>query len=191
MPATKYPVRYHTLIIILHWLMVAAIAGMFLSAWSLEYLSPQWKFTVIQWHKSLGVLILLAATARLAIRLSTISPRLPKGIVAWEKLAARLGHIALYLLMFAVPLAGWLMVSSSPYGLPTIVFGWFTWPHIPGVEMNKLINEWSYSAHELLGYALIATIGAHVLGTVKHFVKDNINLLPRITFWQSNTGDKQ
>ena len=33
--------------------------------------------------------------------------------------------------MILIPLLGWAMVSTSSYGLPTMIFSLFEWPHMP------------------------------------------------------------
>ncbi len=179
------PTRYHGFLITLHWLIALALGAMLASGLLLESLPKPWMFTVIQWHKSLGVLVLLAVSLRLLVRLSTHTPPLPQNMKAWEVKAAHAGHAALYILMFTMPLTGWLMVSSSPYGLPTLVFGLFTWPHIPGLAMNSIVNGIAKESHEIIAYLLMATGGVHVAAVIKHAVTDKIHLLPRITFLKS------
>ena len=141
------------------------------------------KFTIYQWHKSLGVLILLAVTARLALRLMTKLPPLPETFKPWEKLGAKAGHWALYALMFAMPLSGWVIVSSSVYGLPTIVFGWFEWPHLPGLGGNAMLEDLAEDLHGALAWVLMAVIALHIGAVIKHFWLDKTNLLPRL-WWR-------
>ena len=86
---------------------------------------------LFQLHKSIGVVILLLAVARLAWRLVRPAPPLPGALPALEHKAAQAGHAALYVLMLALPLTGWAMVSTSPLNIPTVLFGVISWPHIP------------------------------------------------------------
>ena len=55
----------------------------------------------------------------------------------WEKVAARFTHIAFYVIMFAMPLIGWIMVSASPYNVDTVLFKLIPWPHLPGIEQSE------------------------------------------------------
>lgn len=137
------------------------------------------KFQVYQWHKSLGVLLLLAAGLRLLVKLVNIAPPLPH-MPKLEQLAARLGHWAFYGFMFALPISGWVMVSASPYGLPTMVFGWFEWPHLPGLEANETVNGLSKKIHEVLAYLFIVMIVLHMSAVIKHWRSEGVNLLPRM-----------
>ena len=74
------------------------------------------KYQLFQWHKGGGVLLLLAAVLRLGVRIARHAPPLPDVMPALEKKLAKLGHWGLYVLMFIMPISGWLIVSSSSYG---------------------------------------------------------------------------
>lgn len=183
---TLTPTRYHRAAIILHWVMAVAIISMITMGFSIDLLPLEkaQKFALIQLHKSIGIVLLISVWLRIVIRLMKPHPALPENMKPMEKRLAKLGHAALYGLMIAVPFSGWAMVSSSSYGLPTMLFGWVEWPHIPGIAGNKAINEVAHEGHELLNFAFIALIAAHVLAVIKHRVKDGINLLPRMGIGQ-------
>ncbi len=178
--------RYHSTIIVAHWAMAVAIFMMLGSGIAMEYfdLDKSLKFQMFQWHKSGGVLLLIAVVLRIAARLMTHMPALPKAMKALEIKLAKIGHFALYFLMFAMPLSGWLMVSSSSFGLPTIVFNWFEWPHIPGVQSNKLVHEIAETGHLVLAILLGITLIGHIGAVIKHYALEHINLLPRL-WWSS------
>lgn len=177
--------RYTKVAVILHWIMALAFFGMLASGLAMaqeDLLERSLKFQMYQWHKSLGVLLLLAFFVRIGWRVFHKAPSLPDTINKLEQLAAKAGHYALYVWMIAVPLSGWMMVSSSNYGLPTVVFGWFTWPHIPGIAGDEAINGAARTAHEYLAYLFIALIAGHIAAVIKHAVIDKHNLLPRMWF---------
>lgn len=179
------PARYTAVAIALHWLMAVAFALMLASGLMMDDLEPALKFQVFQWHKSLGVTLLVLFFVRLGWRLLHKPPALPASVQGLEKLAAHAGHWGLYALMLAMPLTGWLMVSSSVFGLPTIVFGLFEWPHIPGVVMNEAVSGLSKEAHEILAWVFMALIAGHIAAVVKHLVIDKHNLLPRMGIGKS------
>lgn len=174
--------RYNSLAIILHWVMALAILLMLASGLTMGYitLEPAFKFKLYQWHKSLGVLVLWAATLRLGIRLFNKPPTLPASFLKYEVVLSKLGHWGLYALMFALPISGWMMVSSSIYGLPTIVFGWFEWPHIPGIAANAEVSNFAKGAHWWLAMGMLALLAGHIGAVVKHAVVDKHNLLTRM-----------
>jgi cytochrome b561 len=176
------PLRYSCFAIALHWVMALAFLLMLASGLVMANLDipKSLQFQIYQWHKSLGVLLLLAFFLRLAVRLRARVPELPVRMKPFEKKAAKAGHFALYVWMIALPLTGWLVVSASPFGLPTIVFGWFEWPHIPDLAGNEPVSEFAETAHQWLAYAFIALIAGHVAAVVKHYLIDKENLLPRM-----------
>lgn len=175
--------RYSRVAASLHWLMAVMVlamlcTGLAMSGW-LEMTKPD-RFALFQWHKSLGVLLLWVIALRLIWRLWHRPPALPAAFKNWEVRASHMTHRLLYLLMIAMPLSGWLMVSASSYGLPTIVYGWFEWPHIPGLEGNDAVEENAEFAHWLMAWALIGLIALHMGAWLKHWAVDGINLLPRM-----------
>lgn len=174
--------RYHSLAILLHWLMALAFIGMLASGLVIEYggLGKAQLFALFQWHKSFGITLLLAFVLRLIVRIVAHRPPYPTFMKPWEILASRLVHGALYFWMLAVPLSGWVMVSSSALGLPTILFGWWEWPHIPGLAGNTYISSLAHEAHELLAYSFMILITIHVAAVLKHAMLDQKNLLPRM-----------
>lgn len=179
---TASATRYHSAAIILHWVMAVAFIFMLASGLTLEYaeLEQQFKFQLFQWHKSLGVLLLVAVVLRIAVRLWQKPPALPAAFARWEVIASKLGHQGLYAAMIAMPLSGWLMVSSSPYGLPTYVFSLFEWPHFPGVAANENVNSATKFIHWLGAWAFLALIAAHIGAVIKHYLFDRENLLRRM-----------
>ena len=180
--------RYNAFAIILHWVMAVAFVAMLASGLIMggDDLDPSLKFKLYQWHKSGGVLLLLAFFLRFGWRIFSAVmkqiPPLPAHLPKLEQLAAKLGHIALYVWMILTPLAGWLVVSSSSYGIPTIVFDLFEWPHVPGVQANKAVHDVAEQAHELLAYSFIVIIVGHIAAVVKHAIFDKENLLTRMWF---------
>ena len=174
--------RYHGLLIVLHWLIAAAIIGMIGLGIVMKYggLEKSTTFQLYQWHKSIGLLILLAVLLRLLVRLSTHIPPLPGSIKKGDQRLAKLGHFALYAAMLIMPITGWLIVSSSVYGLPTYIFGWFEWPHIPNITGNKVIHDGAEEPHGWLAYICLGLIILHVLAVIKHRLVDRVNLLPRM-----------
>ena len=186
-PAT----RYHGAAIILHWVMAVAFILMLASGLSLEYVdfephfetadaAKQFKYQLFQWHKSLGVLLLIAVALRIAVRLWQKPPALPAAFKRWEAVAATLGHLGLYAAMIVMPLSGWLMVSSSPFGLPTMVFNLFEWPHFPGVAANESVNGAMKFIHWIGAWAFLALLAAHIGAVIKHYLFDHENLLRRM-----------
>ncbi|MEM7619927.1 MAG: cytochrome b [Pseudomonadota bacterium] len=177
--------RYNTGAIILHWIMALAFFLMLASGIVMTYIDigQSLKFQMYQWHKSLGVLLLLALGLRIIWRFISTAPALPDHFSALEKIAGHAGHLALYVFMILMPLSGWVMVSSSVYGLPTIVFDMFEWPHIPDIQGNEVIETRSRNAHFVFAVLFSIIIFTHIAAVIKHMLYDNENLLNRM-WWR-------
>ncbi len=78
------------------------------------------KLVTLARHKSFGITILALAAIRLLWRLFNRPPPLPP-MPGWQRAIAHLNHAALYALLFAMPLTGWLMSSANNY--PVSWFG--------------------------------------------------------------------
>lgn len=180
---TATPTRRYSLVAItLHWLIAAAIVALFVIGLTMTDLPNDQiarKFELYQLHKSIGVTVLLLSVLRLAWRLTHRPPPLPTNLKPWEKSAARVTHIGFYILIIAIPLMGWAMASSSPYNIPTVLYGQIVWPHIPvlpSLEDKKAFEDAFKLAHRTLAYGAAALLVLHVGAALKHhfILKDNV-----------------
>lgn len=139
-------------------------------------LSPA-KFQLISYHKWGGIIVLLLVVVRIVLRLLKGAPPLPATMSPLARLAAHAGHLALYVLMLAVPLSGWLM--SSAYGIPVVLFGVLPLPDL--IAANPALAEQLGEVHELLNQLLLITVILHVLAALKHHFIDRDGLLQRMS----------
>lgn len=86
------------------------------------------RFELTQTHMSIGLAVLLLALVRLCLRIRATAP-VPAPAAPLVMNAAKAVHIALYVLLLAMPLSGWLMASTTPVRVPTCVFGLFDLPY--------------------------------------------------------------
>lgn len=177
--------RYHSLIIGFHWLMALVIIGLIAAGKYMTSLAPEdpARYQLTQLHKSFGIVILLLSGLRLVARFTTSAPSLPAGMAGWEKQAARVTHVALYLAMLLVPLTGWWLVSVSPLNLQTVLFGILKWPHL-GAPGGEALAERASSIHELLANLLLLLLVLHVLAALKHQFIVRDNLFQRLSFFK-------
>jgi cytochrome b561 len=110
--------RYTPVAIALHWAIALAIFAMIPMGWWMseainEPGSQALAYRVFQIHKSVGFLILALTALRLVWRLTHRTPGMPAEMKTWETFAARATHAAFYGLMLALPLTGWLYVSTG------------------------------------------------------------------------------
>lgn len=156
-----------------HWLIVGLIIVQYTLAEIAEDLPLGLeKFRTLALHKSFGITILTLAVLRLAWRWMNPTPELPNTLKPYERVLARFTHFALYLLLFAQPITGWMMSSAANF--PVSYFGWFTLPNLlaPDKELQHLLHE----VHENLFRILVALAVLHVAAALKHhfWLKDDV-----------------
>lgn len=165
--------RYGGVAQILHWLIAALIALMYGLGWYMKGLPlGQHKYDVYVLHKSLGLTIFALVVVRLAWRLISPPPPLPPTMPAWERLAARLSHGALYALLLIQPMIGF--VHSNATNFPVVVWGTLPLPPLIGPEQG--LGEPLAGAHEIVARIILVIVGLHVAAALRHHVvlKDDI-----------------
>lgn len=182
-------VRYHSLSIMLHWAVVLGLILMFASGLYMVNadISKADQYKLFQLHKSAGVVILWVLFIRIWVRIFTTAPDLPNSLSNADKKKAQVGHLLLYVALIIMPLSGWLMVSASPFGLPTFVFvDWIKWPHIPGVARNKTFETIANNTHWITAAVLFMLIVGHISAVIWHKKAHGLNLLNRMLWSKHN-----
>ena len=168
---------YAVVAILLHWLIAALIVLQIVLAGRMEGpLTPE-SFAVTQLHKSVGISILLLSLARLGWRLLNPPPPMPASLAPWERRLAKLTHAGFYGVMLAMPLTGWIMVSTSRLAIPTLLFWTVPWPDLPGLgglapDLKHLWNEAGKLGHGAIIKLAYGLIALHVAGALKHQLFD-------------------
>ena len=102
--------------------------------------TPEREF-VFGWHKTWGVLILLLALARLAVRLMNPPPPFPKDYPQWKRLVAVWTHRLFYFLLIVLPLTGLAAASGrAKDGWVQLQLG-LRIPAIPGIPKDNEFHE--------------------------------------------------
>lgn len=161
----------------LHWLIALLVLGMLgVGLYMTEMrISPQ-KIQLYMTHKSVGLTILALMLLRLAYRLKNPPPALPAGVASWQKTASQISHAFLYLLLFAMPISGWLMNGAS--GFPMKYFGLVRVPDL--LVRNQESLALFKTVHFYIAWTLIAVIAVHVLAALKHHFIDRDSVLRRM-----------
>ena len=169
--------RYTFTAIRLHWLVtfliiIAFPLGIFMSDMALSPL----KLQLISYHKWLGITIFLFAVIRLIWRVKNPPPPLPESLLNWQKTVTHVVHYLLYVLIFAIPLTGWLM--SSAKGFQTVYFGVLPLPDLIGKdkELGDLLKE----VHEILNFTMLGLVIAHAAAALKHHFIEHDDILVRM-----------
>jgi cytochrome b561 len=137
-------------------------------------MSPS-RLKLFNWHKWTGITIFALSALRLLWRLSHRPPG-DLSMPSWQQAAARAMHIALYVLFFGVPLAGW--AYSSAAGFPVVVYGLIPLPDF--VPVDKGLAEGLKLLHKVLAFGLGLAAVAHIGAALKHHFIDRDGLLLRM-----------
>ena len=115
-------------------------------------------------HKSIGITILTLVAIRIAWRLYAGAPDPIPGSPRWQERIASLTHLALYGLLLAMPLSGWILNSAS--GFPLQWFGLFNLPAITGKDHE--LHELAEYIHEWLFWAMATLVVLHASAAFYH-----------------------
>ena len=169
--STSYPTRYSNVAITLHWLI--GILLLFEVGLGLRMVAAHGaqRFAAFQLHKSIGITLLLLVVLRLVWRWRNTPPPLVHS--GWERALAHGVHLLFYALLFALPLSGWLIVSSSRIMLPTLLYATIPWPHLPGFETmspatRDIWNGAGKFVHNNGLYVAYGLFALHLAGVIKH-----------------------
>ncbi len=177
MPTRTQPARYGVPAQFFHWVIAALIVIQFVLGRMQEHLPVGvHKLGILARHKSVGMTILMLAILRLAWRLWHPAPPLPSKMRPLERWAARASHVSFYVLLFAMPLTGWMMSSAKNYSVSW--FGLFTWPNLIG--KNEAAFNLLRSTHDVLSGVLFTLAVLHILAALKHHFWDRDDVLVRM-----------
>lgn len=145
-------------------------------------------------HRALGIALLGLATLRVAWRLIELPPERPTVMKSYEFALARLTHIAFYVLLFAIPLSDWALVTAS--GQRLSFFGWFDLPQwapvtqapLPWIEGGSLDKDQLRELHEILFNLLVGLALLHIAAALKHQFLDRDNVLRSMLPWPRRSG---
>jgi cytochrome b561 len=162
--------RYGLISRLLHWLMALLILAMIgLGAYMADLdkadpLRPQ----LFSLHKAVGITLLALAVLRILWILGSRPPVLPAVLQPWEVALSKATMGLLYVLMLATPVAGYLMTNAA--GKPVSYFGLFDIPAL--IPKNHDVQEFLGEVHEFFAFSILALVGLHVAGAIKHRLAD-------------------
>lgn len=181
--------RYGTVAMLFHWVIAALlIANIALGLYFADLPPDPFKGELAQWHKSIGLTVLVLSVLRLGWRLTHPAPPLPAGMSWYLTAVARATHYLFYFLIVAIPLTGWIMVSASASGRPTLYFHLFNWPHIWFLadlprSQKVAMHESLESVHSVLAWSAIVLIPLHIAAALYHqFVRRDEMLLRMLPY---------
>ncbi|WP_286262730.1 cytochrome b [Thalassotalea atypica] len=162
----------------IHWLSALVVFVLFgVGLWMVEltYYS-EWYKTAPHWHKSIGVLLLIATVIRFTWKMFSVSPQTIEAHSPKVQRSSAMVHYLLYLLMMLLMLSGYLISTAD--GRSIEVFNWFEL-----ASLGELITDQEDVAgliHEYTAYCLIGLTALHALAAIKHHVIDKDDTLKRM-----------
>lgn len=170
-------IRYGSLSIGLHWLMLLLFIAVYASI-NLRELYPKGsdpREALKTWHFMLGMLVFALVWLRIAARFTGPAPLIQPAIPHLQEVSAKLLHLALYVLMIGMPLTGWLLLSAA--GKPIPFFGL----QLPALIVeNKDLASQIKEIHEFVGTTGYFLLGLHALAALYHHFIQRDNTLTRI-----------
>lgn len=164
--------HYGTVSKFFHWTMAFGFLWM-MSTVLLKVIADETDVQKFFWstHKAVGFLLLLMIALRTAWMFITLKDR-PASV----SIASKLGHIALYLLMMAVPAVGFMRQFGS--GKPFNVFG------INILEASTTKHQWMIdlgsNLHGVLGWCLFVLAAGHIIMALVQYFGNHKDVIRRM-----------
>jgi cytochrome b561 len=169
---------------LLHWASAVLVIGALgLGAYMVQLVEdPAERFDLTQTHKTIGIVIFALTVVRLCLRVLTTAPRHERPP---RLLAAKATHAGLYALLLLLPASGWLMATTTPVRVPTVVLGLFTLPYplAPDLAMYQVAHAVHVAAAIFLALLVLlhsAAALAHALVGRGHHRRDAARVRPAL-----------
>ncbi|MDY1038410.1 cytochrome b [Lelliottia sp. CFBP8978] len=170
--------RYGLISMLLHWLIALAVYAMFgLGLWmvTLSYYDG-WYHQAPELHKSIGILLMMALVVRIVWRHISPPPPAPESHSALTRVSAVSAHIALYTILFAILISGYLISTAD--GKPISVFGLFEVPATLADAGSQA--DLAGQIHLWLAWGVVILSVLHGLAALKHHFIDKDDTLKRM-----------
>jgi cytochrome b561 len=170
--------RYGQVSRLLHW--ITAILFIFLiptGIFSSMIPEDAWyrtEYSIV--HKTIGLIVFGLFIARIIWNKISKRPDLDNSLKPKERKMAHIVHNALYLLLFFIPITGYIMTSLHGYS------SWFfIWEIEPFLSESPAYQFWGFFHKYLLQYLVYIILGGHILGALKHhFIDKHTKALKRM-----------
>lgn len=173
---TLAPARWTRVAQVLHWLIALLIVCLGIVGLVMVDMAPSFdKLKVFALHKSVGITVLVLVGLRFVWRLAHRAPP-PLPAPRWQQVSAALVHGALYVLMFVMPLSGWLFNSAANF--PLQWFGLFNLPALWAAD--PAMKHWALQVHEYGFWTLAVLVVVHAGAALKHHYFDHDETLRRM-----------
>jgi cytochrome b561 len=151
-----------------HWILGLAIFAMIAFGYWMNHWAPRPdRFFYRSIHADIGYIVLLLTALRLIWRAINPTPAWPSGAPAWQRIAAYINHVALYLATLVVTFLGWAHAGAHRPNYASW-FGLFDVPQFTSENpaIGKVYEDW----HIWAAYVLLGLIAIHVAAALYHHV---------------------
>ncbi len=135
------------------------------------------------WHFMLGLSVFALVWIRLYARVRGGTPPIVPAPPGWQMKSGHAMHLALYLLMICMPVAGWLILSAE--GKPVPFYG-LELP--PLIAADKPLAKQIQEIHETVGTIGYWLIGLHAAASLFHHYVQRDNTLARMWMRRNTSG---
>jgi len=175
--------RYDATLRILHWAMAAIILLAIVVGVTAVLMPRAWpRPELLMIHKSLGMTALVLIVLRVVWRLSVGAPPYSAAVDVLSRIGAHAAHVALYALMIAMPVTGY--VNSVAGGHEAPWFGLFDWPAL--IARNDALAHRASFAHYWLAWAIGAVLALHLAAAAWHAWVKRDDVFARM--WPARSG---
>jgi len=174
---------YGRVAVALHWAIGAALLAQIAFGFLLDDIAPRGtpsRASIINLHKSCGMVLGVLIVARLAWRLAHTPPPWPSTMLPGQQRAARIGHRLLYACMIVMPASGYVASNFSKHGIRFFGVALPAWgPDAPAVY--GVLN----GVHVGTAWFFAALIFGHMAYALKHAWVDRDHVFARMSFKRS------
>lgn len=128
----------------------------------------------IVWHESLGILVFALTVLRLIwVAFRPAAPQVQ--MASWMQLTSKLVHVALWMLLLALPATALLALGSKAH--PLTLLGGVRVDQLPLIANASIakLADWG-DVHQFLGDAIMWIVGLHAAAAIYHhlILKDGV-----------------
>jgi len=170
--------RYGLVTKCLHWSIALLILTLIALGWYMVDLTyfDRWYNASLSWHRILGLVVLALAAVFVIWKALSPSPAYPASIPRAQQMAATGVHHFLVLLMFLIPLTGYVISTSA--GKAIDVFGWFQIPALFAIDTT--VRDIAIQIHFYAAYGIGLLALGHAAAALKHQFIDGDGILKRM-----------
>ncbi|WP_423380531.1 cytochrome b [Burkholderia sp. LMG 32019] len=172
------PARYDTVARFLHWLIVALIVAQYAIGWTMPDVHRDTQpVGLIAAHLIVGTALLAAMACRVLWRVTHRPPA--SDLSAAMRALSGVTHFALYALLIAVPLLGWINASSRAWGVTLLGI-------VPLPALSAAGSGFGHAmgdVHGILAWVLFAGICLHVAAALAHRFVLRDQIVQRMMPW--------